>query len=171
MVLTIAPGVLAARLVFPRLSWWEAGILASLLAPTDAGLGQIIVNSPRVPMRMRQALNVEAGLNDGLSVPFLLFFMALGAAKTEGRSASLMQFIVEQLGFGTLIGAGIGLAGGWLLNLGRRREWIADSFQQIGVVALPLLYPTILTSNPFRRRLIRLPRSRPQWSAAPTRDG
>jgi sodium/hydrogen antiporter len=139
MLLTIVFGAVAARLVFPHLSNWEAGILAAVLAPTDAGLGQIIVNSPRVPMRIRQALNVEAGLNDGLCVPFLMFFIALAAAKTEGRAASLTQFIVEQLGYGVLVGGGIGLFGGWLLGLSRRRGWIAESFQQIAVVALPLL--------------------------------
>jgi len=139
MLLTIFLGAVAARLVFPRLSIWEAGILSAILAPTDAGLGQIIVNSPRVPMRIRQALNVEAGLNDGLSVPFMLFFIALAAAKIEGGAASLMEFIVQQLGFGALVGLAIGLAGGWLLGLARRKEWLAESFQQIGVVALPLL--------------------------------
>lgn len=139
MLLTILLGAVAARLVFPQLTIWEAGILAAILAPTDAGLGQIIVNSPRVPMRIRQALNVEAGLNDGLSVPFLLFFIALAATGVEGRAASLTQFIVEQLGYGTLLGAGIGLAGGWLLSLARRKQWMAESFQRIGVVALPLL--------------------------------
>ena len=82
MLLTILLGALAAKLVFPQLSLWEAGILSAILAPTDAGLGQIIVNSPLVPMRVRQALNVEAGLNDGLSVPFLLFFIAMAAAGT-----------------------------------------------------------------------------------------
>src|SRR5271169_1779922 len=92
MLLTILLGAVAARLVFPELSLWEAGILAAILAPTDAGLGQVIVNSPRVPIRIRQALNMEAGLNDGLSVPFLLFFMALAATKIEGRTASLAEF-------------------------------------------------------------------------------
>jgi sodium/hydrogen antiporter len=139
MLLTILLGAVAARLVFPNLSIWEAAILAAVLAPTDAGLGQIIVNSPRVPMPIRQALNVEAGLNDGLSVPFLMFFIALAAAKIEGPAASLMQFMIEQLGYGVLVGAGIGLIGGWLLGLAHRREWMAKSFQQIGVVALPLL--------------------------------
>jgi len=139
MLLTIFLGTAAARLVFPHLSIWEAGILSAILAPTDAGLGAIIVNSPRVPMRIRQALNVEAGLNDGLSVPFLLFFIALAAAKIEGETTSLMQFIVEQLGFGALVGLAIGLTGGWLLGLARRKEWIAESFQQIAVVTLPLL--------------------------------
>src|SRR5665811_2114638 len=107
---------IVARLVFPDLSIWEAGILAAILAPTDAGLGQVVVNSPRVPMRVRQALNVEAGLTDGISVPFLLFFIALAAARIEGPAASLTQFIVEQLGFGVLVGLVIGLIGGWLLG-------------------------------------------------------
>src|SRR5271166_3746790 len=139
MLLTIFLGTVAARLVFPDLSLWEAGILAAILAPTDAGLGQVIVNSPRVPPRIRQALNVEAGLNDGLSVPFLLFFMTLAAAKIEGGAESLAQFIGEQLGLGLVVGVGIGLAGGWLLGWARRREWVSEPFRQIGVVALPLL--------------------------------
>jgi len=139
MLLTIFLGTVAARLVFPDLSLWEAGILAVILAPTDAGLGQVIVRSPRVPMRIRQALNVEAGLNDGLSVPFLLFFMALAAAKIEGGAESLAEFIGQQLGYGLVVGAGIGLVGGWLLGWARRREWVSEPFRQIGVVALPLL--------------------------------
>ena len=61
MLLTILLGALGALLIFRKLSIWEAGILAAILAPTDAGLGQVIVNSPRVPMKIRQALNVEAG--------------------------------------------------------------------------------------------------------------
>jgi len=60
MLLTILLGGLGALVVFTKLSLWEAGILAAILAPTDAGLGQIIVNSPRVPVKIRQALNVEA---------------------------------------------------------------------------------------------------------------
>ena len=114
--------------------------MGAILAPTDAGLGQIIVNSPRLPMRIRQALNVEAGLNDGLSVPFLLFFIALAAAgTTEGHAMHLPRFIMEQLGVGAVVGLVVGLIGGRLLDLARRRGWMAESFQQIGVVGLPLL--------------------------------
>jgi NhaP-type Na+/H+ or K+/H+ antiporter len=139
MLLTLALGAAAARFVFPDLTWWEAGIAAAILAPTDAGLGQLIVNSPRVPMKIRQALNVEAGLNDGLSVPFLLFFMALAGGGAAGGHSSLTRFIVEQLGYGALVGLGVGLAGGGLLGLAYRRGWIAASWQQLCVVALPLL--------------------------------
>jgi sodium/hydrogen antiporter len=143
MLLTIALGAVVARLVFPQLSVLEAGILSTILAPTDAGLGQVVVNSSRLPLRIREALNVEAGLNDGLSVPFLLFFIALAAARIEGGAASLTQFIGEQLGFGALVGLTIGLGGGWLMGFARRVEWLADSYQQIGVVALALLCLTV----------------------------
>ena len=139
MLLTILLGALVALAVFPSLTIWEAGILSAVLAPTDAGLGQIIVNSPRVPLRIRQALNVEAGLNDGLSVPFLLFFFALAAHGAGGGDASLTRFIVEQLVYGALVGAGIGLAGGWLLGWARRCELMAESLEPLGVVALPLM--------------------------------
>jgi NhaP-type Na+/H+ or K+/H+ antiporter len=141
MLLSIALGALCAMAIFGGLSWFEAGILAAILAPTDAGLGQVIVESPRVPPRIGQALNVEAGLNDGLSVPFLLFFIALATvAEVKGDTqATLMRLLVEQLGIGALIGVAIGLSGGWLLALAQRRRWMAASMVQLGVVALPLM--------------------------------
>jgi len=85
---------------------------------------------------VRQALNVEAGLNDGLSVPFLLFFMAL-AAVSESAPASLGRYVVEQLGFGVAVGAVIGLGGGWLLGWASHRDWISEALKPVGVVALP----------------------------------
>jgi NhaP-type Na+/H+ or K+/H+ antiporter len=139
MLLTILLGSIGAAVLFPSLSLWEAGILGAILAPTDAGLGQIVVSSDRVPMRIRQALNVEAGLNDGLSVPFLLFFLAFAQAEKGGGGAHLSVFLVQQLGFGAAIGLGIGLVGGWLLGAAGRRGLLLPAFRQISVVALPLL--------------------------------
>jgi sodium/hydrogen antiporter len=139
MLLTILLGAMSALVVLGGLSLWEAGILAAILAPTDAGLGQVIVSSPRVPMRIRQALNVEAGLNDGLSVPFLMFFIALALEGTEGAGAVLTRFLGEQLGLGVLVGLGTGLVGGALLGLANRRDWVAPPLRQLGLVALPLL--------------------------------
>ncbi|HEY5975350.1 MAG TPA: cation:proton antiporter, partial [Geobacteraceae bacterium] len=115
MLFTILLGIVAARWIFPGLSPWEAGILAAILAPTDAGLGQLIVQSEKVPLRIRQALGVEAGLNDGLSVPFLMFFMAVSQLGTDGGGAVLLRYMVEQLGMGALVGAAIGFGGGILL--------------------------------------------------------
>jgi NhaP-type Na+/H+ or K+/H+ antiporter len=139
MLPTILLGALTAAFIFPGLSLWEASILAAILAPTDAGLGEVIVNSPQVPTRVRQALNVEAGLNDGLSVPFMMCFIALAEVSTKGAGAVLMQFVWEQLGFGALVGAAIGFGGGGLLGLANRKGWMAESLQQLGLVALPIL--------------------------------
>ena len=137
MLLTIALGMLAAVAVFPSLSIWEAGILAAILAPTDAGLGQIIVQSPKVPLKIRQSLNVEAGLNDGLSVPFLLFFIAIASGGGEGHSLS--KYILEQLGYGAAIGIGIGAVGGWFMGEAERRKTTGHTWSQFGLLALPLL--------------------------------
>ena len=145
MLLTIFLGAVAALIVFPQLSIWEAGILSAILAPTDAGLGQVIVSSPRVPMHIRNALNVEAGLNDGMSVPFLMFFMAMAQAGTTG-SYILTRFLMEQLGFGVAIGLAIGLAGGWLLGKAHKNGWMSESFEQLGLVTLPIL--SMISSEP-----------------------
>lgn len=139
MLLTILLGGVLALVVLNGLSVWEAGILAAILAPTDAGLGAVIVNSPLVPPRVAQALNVEAGLNDGLSVPFLMCFIALGLESAVGPGLVLTRFLWEQLGYGGLIGLGIGLAGGWLLGLAKNRQWMSKPLQQLGLVALPIL--------------------------------
>ena len=139
MLLTILLGAVAARFVFPQLTLWEAGILAAILAPTDAGLGQVIVQSPRVPARIREALNVEAGLNDGLSVPFMMFFIAVARPDMEGGHQVLFRYMYEQLGLGALAGLLIGLAGGVLLGQARKRGWMDDALQQLGLVTLPML--------------------------------
>jgi NhaP-type Na+/H+ or K+/H+ antiporter len=137
MLLTMLFGLLSAIGVFPNLSIWEAGILAAILAPTDAGLGHIIVQSPKVPLKIRQSLNVEAGLNDGLSVPFLLFFIAIASVGDPGQSLS--RYVVEQLGFGALIGIVIGFIGGRLMGEAERRKTTGHMWGQFALLALPLL--------------------------------
>jgi NhaP-type Na+/H+ or K+/H+ antiporter len=137
LLLTIALGALVAVFIFPSLSIWEACLVAAILAPTDAGLGQVVVESPRVPARIRQALNVEAGLNDGLSVPFLLFFLAMLEAGGGHSDATLTRFIGEQLGLGVLLGLGVGLGGGWMLQRASRAGSLTESFAPRGLIALP----------------------------------
>jgi len=139
MPLTIALGTATAALLLSDLSFWEAAIVGTVLAPTDAALGQAVVSNPRVPVRVRQALNVEAGLNDGLSVPFLALFLIL-AVEEEGLSANLwIRFALEQVGLGILVGIGVGLAGGWLVSQASRRAWMSGSFQRLALLALALI--------------------------------
>jgi sodium/hydrogen antiporter len=140
MPLTIALGTLAAALLLTDLTFWEAAIVGTVLAPTDAALGQAVVSDRRVPIRVRQSLNVEAGLNDGLSVPFLTLFLALAVAKEELQPASFwMRFALEQVGLGILVGAGVGLAGGWLVGRASQRGWMTESFQRLALLVLAIL--------------------------------
>src|ERR687890_1150754 len=117
MPLTIALGTASAALLLTDLTFWEAAIVGAVLAPTDAALGQAVLSNPRVPVRVRQALNVEAGLNDGLSVPFLALFLTLAVAEEELKPATYwIRFALEQVGLGILVGIGVGLVGGWLVS-------------------------------------------------------
>jgi sodium/hydrogen antiporter len=140
MPLTIALGAAAALLLLTDLTFWEAAIVGTVLAPTDAALGQTVVSNPRVPLRVRQALNIEAGLNDGLSVPFLALFLTLAVAEEELQSANYwIRFALEQIGLGVLVGIGVGLVGGWLVSLASRKSWMADPFQRLALLALALI--------------------------------
>jgi sodium/hydrogen antiporter len=140
MPLTIALGTAAAALLLTDLSFWEAAIVGTVLAPTDAALGQAVVSNPRVPVRVRQALNVEAGLNDGLSVPFLALFLTLAVAEEDLQPASFwIRFALEQVGLGVLVGIVVGLVGGWLVSRASRRGWMTGSFQSIALLALALI--------------------------------
>jgi NhaP-type Na+/H+ or K+/H+ antiporter len=114
-------------------------LLAVILAPTDAGLGQVIVKSHLVPERIRQALNVEAGLNDGLSMPFFSLFVGLAAASDSLFHGAWLLFTAEQIFFGLLIGLVVGWAGGWFLGLAGKRGWIDEPLGQLGLLSLALI--------------------------------
>jgi NhaP-type Na+/H+ or K+/H+ antiporter len=140
MPLTIALGTASAALLLTDLTIWEAAIVGTVLAPTDAALGQAVVSNQRVPVRVRQALNVEAGLNDGLSVPFLALFLSLAGAQEEHLSANLwIRFALEQVGLGILVGVGVGLVGGWLVSWASKREWMSGSFRRLALLALAII--------------------------------
>ena len=140
MPLTIALGTASAALLLTDLTFWEAAIVGTVLAPTDAALGQAVVSNPRVPGRVRQALNVEAGLNDGLSVPFLALFLTLAVAEEELQPASYwIHFALEQVGLGILVGVGVGLTGSWFMSWASKREWMTDSSQRLALLALAII--------------------------------
>jgi NhaP-type Na+/H+ or K+/H+ antiporter len=137
--LTILSGTLIGAILLPGLNLLEAAILAVILAPTDAGLGQAVVNDPRLPVRIRQALNIESGLNDGISVPFLMLFIALLTAEETHNHLYWVQFTVQQIGVGALVGILLGLAGAWLLKQALRRGWVSAAFKELCLLALAVL--------------------------------
>src|SRR5918994_269993 len=138
--LTILSGTLAGAAIVPGIGLAEALVLAVVLACTDAALGQTVVSDERVPSRIRQGLNVESGLNDGLCVP--LFFIAIAVAEaksgasSEGAAANL---VFEQIGYGLIGGVLAGAFGALALRLATRRHLIAPHWRQILPAASALL--------------------------------
>ena len=141
--LTIALGALVARFVFPEMPLVTALLLAAILAPTDAALGQAVVSSPLVPVRIRQSLNVESGLNDGIALPAVLVLAALaGGAAGEGEArdtADWARFALLQVTLGPAAGVAVGFFGGRVLERARARQWTNEAFDQIAAIGLALL--------------------------------
>ncbi len=130
--LTIALGALAAAALFNRLSVEEAVILAIVLAPTDAALGQAVVTEPRIPGRIRQGLNVESGLNDGICVPLLFAAVAVADVQSEiseGRSAATL--LLEEIGYGVIAGVMGGLVVAGIVIYAGRRDLISGPWRQV----------------------------------------
>ncbi|NER92076.1 MULTISPECIES: sodium:proton antiporter [unclassified Moorena] len=138
--LTIILGtILAVLLLGGSLEFWEAAGLATILAPTDAALGQAVVSSPRVPICIRQSLNVESGLNDGICLPILLIFLSLaGTMEGTGTASFWFRFAAMQVILGPIVGVAVGYIGGWLVSQSVRRKWITHSFEDLSVLGLSL---------------------------------
>lgn len=138
--LAIVAGTAVAVMVFPAFSIWEAALLAALLAPTDAALGQSVVSAKAVPLRIRQSINIESGLNDGIALPAVLLFAALaGATHGSNEAGDWLRFGAMQVTLGPLAGAIVGYAGARLLDTAAERGWATTAFQGIGILALALL--------------------------------
>jgi len=139
--LTIALGYGAGIALFDELSVFEVALLATMLAPTDAALGQAVVSNQAVPARVRQGLNVESGLNDGICVPILFLFLALAGGNVgEGGSGQLaLGLLAQQIGIGIATGVVLSALSVGLLRFCKARDWVSDVWIQIPVVALALL--------------------------------
>jgi NhaP-type Na+/H+ or K+/H+ antiporter len=137
--LTIVAGTLLAHLVFPGAGWEAAALIATILAPTDAALGLAVVTNKAVPVRIRRALNVESGLNDGIATPFVtLFIAAVVAEESLGDTAWGLE-AVKQIGLALAAAIVVGYLGGRLLAVAAGRGWTSDVSEQIAILALALL--------------------------------
>jgi len=140
MPMTIILGFLMACLIFPQFSIFEAALLAALLAPTDAALGQAVVSAKIVPHRIRQAINIESGLNDGIALPLVLLLAALaGSGQESAEAESWLEFGLLQITLGPLVGVIFGFLGARLLDVAAIRGWAEESALGIGILSLAIL--------------------------------
>jgi sodium/hydrogen antiporter len=138
--LSLLAGVGLGVLVFPSMAFGSVFLLATMLAATDAALGQKVVSDESVPARVRQALDVESGLNDGLSVPFFLVALDIANAELKGGVGSaVLSNAAAQIGWGVVGGVAAGAGGGLLFLLAERRGWFGSGWRQLLPLAAALL--------------------------------
>ncbi len=134
--MTVILGMLLAWPLLPSLGLLEIALLAAILAPTDAALGAPVVTNPSVPAVMRESLNIESGLNDGICVPLVLILLGY-AVGTQVQHQAVMHVtfvVIEEIGIGAAIGYGLTLLASAMLRRADRLGWIAESW-----IAMPAL--------------------------------
>ncbi|WP_181034335.1 sodium:proton antiporter [Arthrobacter sp. GMC3] len=139
--LSVILGSLAAALLFNDFTWALAGFIGAALAPTDAALSAQVINDARIPMRVRLALNVESGLNDGIVTPVVVFMLSVAADQLgvtdSDHDATVIRPLLE-LGIGIVVGAVIGLGSAKLIALGSRRRWMLSGGRRLAALTVPL---------------------------------
>jgi len=137
--LTIVAGILLGYYLLPGTGWALAALIATILAPTDAALGLPVVSNRAVPARIRRALNVESGLNDGIATPIVTLLIAVVAASEDLGQRSWGLEAIKEIGLALLAAAVVGYAGGKLLALAKNRGWTSELSEQVAILALALL--------------------------------
>jgi sodium/hydrogen antiporter len=139
--ITMIIGFLVALPLFPDLNFWIVLMIALILSPTDAALGQAVVTSNIVPEKVRTAINVESGLNDGIALPpILICVAALSMTDSHGTGFSYWSlFTLKQFIYGPIIGGLVGFVGGKLVEKASNRGWMNTTFQRLTSICLAIL--------------------------------
>jgi NhaP-type Na+/H+ or K+/H+ antiporter len=139
LVLSVVLGALLAAALFDGLPWALAGFVGAALAPTDAALSVQVINDERIPLRLRRALNVESGLNDGIATPIVAFMLAVAASQL-GTVSDSVSFeagaALRELGGGILTGIVVGLGGAVLISTAARRGWMMTEGPRLAALAV-----------------------------------
>jgi len=136
--LSVLFGTLLASLIFPDYSIALMALIAAIMAPTDAALGQAVVTNEQVPQDERQSLTVESGLNDGMALPIILILasMVLRPEEPHDTTTNWYQFTLLQLALGPVVGATLGLVGAKAFLYAEARELTEPIYEGVAVLAL-----------------------------------
>ncbi|MGO9613061.1 MAG: cation:proton antiporter [Dissulfurispiraceae bacterium] len=139
--LTMVLGIVMAVPFFRDMNLWAIALMAFILSPTDAALGQPVITSSLVPNKIKEAINVESGLNDGIALPPVLACIdALSAAAAERADMPYwITFTLKQFLFGPILGALVGWLGGSLVDKASKRGWMNPTFQRLAAWSLAVL--------------------------------
>jgi len=138
--LASALGALAGIVIFKQANIWALAALAVTLSVIDPSLSESAVENPKVPVRIRQALYVEGGLDDGIAMILILFCISFAESGLTGiGSGTFLKIIGLQVGSGILAGIVIGYLGSRYINWGKNSGWMSSQFQRFSWLALVLL--------------------------------
>jgi NhaP-type Na+/H+ or K+/H+ antiporter len=138
--LTMLFGSIAGFLMFQDMGFWVVLLMAFILSPTDAALGQAVVTNPVVPERIRRAINVESGLNDGMSLPPILVCIAAISETAASQGTDYwINFMLKQLILGPFAGIAVGWFGGLLVDKASRAGWMNETFQRLSSASLAVI--------------------------------
>lgn len=137
--LTMILGTFLGVLMFDGINIWAIIMMALILSPTDAALGQAVVKSEDVPIRIRQSISVESGLNDGIALPPLLICMALLGAEAGDHEGAWLGFVIKQITLGPVVGLAVGWIGGTLIQRMSDRGWMEETFQRLSALPMAIL--------------------------------
>jgi len=138
--LTIVFSTYAGTLFFSNESLINLLLMALILAPTDAALGKAVVTDKTVPLKIRSAINVESGLNDGIVFPMLITVILLIVGHKElGNDSSWIPYLLTQISLGVIIGAFNGYVGAKLLTKAVKNNWIIESYRNLSPISLAIL--------------------------------
>jgi len=137
--LSMLLGTGVAYLIYPEISIWLLVLMALILSPTDAALGQAVVKSKNVPERIRRWISVESGLNDGIALPPIFACIAILSLDTSAGDKHWFMFLLQQITFGAALGGLVGWAGGSLVNVFSVRGYMNKTFQRLVSGSLAIL--------------------------------
>jgi NhaP-type Na+/H+ or K+/H+ antiporter len=140
MPLSLAAAVGLGLWLLPGVSWSVALIIACIVVPTDFAPASSILRDARIPERVRNVLNVEAGYNDGIVSPIFIFALVLAAEgdHTESPLAALGS-AVPQAVKAIVVGLAVGAALAVLSNLSDRRGLMTGPSKRWVLVAAPIM--------------------------------
>ena len=137
--LIIIMGTIVGYIIFPDIGWYQAALIAAILAPTDAALGASVLAEKTLPLKVRQGLNVESGLNDGIALPAVLFFACFLNLTHQTGGENWLVFLSLQLIIGPIAGIAVGWIGGHLIARAANKGWMTSEFQGVAAIALAVL--------------------------------
>ncbi len=137
--LSMALGAFIAYLIFSEITIWMLVLMAFILSPTDAALGEAVVKSSAIPERIRRWISIESGLNDGIALPPIFAVLAVLAAESDALQTHWVVFLVQQIVFGAVFGSAVGWIGGYLINYFDHKRYMDPTFERLTSGALAIL--------------------------------